>query len=224
MNAIFYAALAVHITCGFVCTLLGLVPLLTRKGGRNHRRSGRLFAYLMGVLLGAAWIMTALHFSLYFLALSAMATLGLFSGVRVLRRKRPDITPADRATALDWTATVCIVGISAWTLYASLSGGTGGGSTVSLALAASGLTYGGYDIWRFCAPSAWPFTPKLWLYEHLVKMIGAYSAVMSAFSGNFIRFIPAPWSQLWPSIVFQLLAIAWIIILVMQDRARNRTA
>jgi len=222
MNAIFSIVLAVHIVCGLVCTLAGLVPLLTRKGGQAHRRAGRLFVWAMGVLLGAAWLMTALHFSIYFLALSAMATLGLFSGVRVLRRKRPDILSADRATGLDWAVTVGIISVSAWTLFASLGEGTGGSRTVSIALAASGLVYGGYDIWRFCQPTAWPFTPRLWLYEHLVKMIGAYSAVMAAFAGNFIHFIPAPWSQLWPSILFQLLAIAWIIRLVTQDRARQK--
>lgn len=222
MNAIFSTVLAVHIACGLVCTFAGLVPLLTRKGGQTHRRAGLLFAWAMGVLLGAAWLMTALHFSVYFLALSAMATLGLFSGLRVLRRKRPDVLKTDRATGLDWAVTACIISVSAWTLFTSLGEGTGGNRTVSIALAASGMVYGGYDIWRFYRPASWPFTPRLWLYEHLVKMIGAYSAVAAAFAGNFIRFIPAPWSQLWPTIVFQLLAIAWIIRLVTQDRALHK--
>ena len=51
-------------------------------------------------------------------------------------------------------------------------------------------------------------------------MLGAYSAVLSAFSGNFLRFVPAPWSALWPTLLFQTLTLIWIAILVVQKRRR----
>ncbi len=50
-------------------------------------------------------------------------------------------------------------------------------------------------------------------------MLSAYSAVLSAFSGNFLPFLPAPWSQLWPSLLFPMLAAIWIANLM----ARRRT-
>jgi uncharacterized membrane protein len=219
MTSIFLPVLSIHILVGLICVVVGAIPLITRKGGRFHRLSGRVYAGAMAVLLVAAWIMTVIHFSAYFLALTAMATLGLFSGLRVLGRKRPDLHLEDRARPLDWLVTSGIVGVALTMLYLTASGTTGGGFAVSAALAAAGLVYGGYDLWRFCAPAAWPFSPRLWMYEHLVKMIGAYSAVWAAFSGNFMTFIPAPWSQLWPSLVFQALALAWLIRL-----ASKRTA
>lgn len=219
MTSIFLPVLAIHILFGLICVAIGWMPLITRKGGRLHRLSGRVFSGAMAVLLIAAWIMTVIHFSAYFLALTAMATLGLFSGLRVLDRKRPDLKREDRARPLDWLVTSGIVGVALTTLYLTMSGAAGGGFAVSAALAAAGLVYGVYDLWRFCAPTAWPFSPRLWMYEHLVKMIGAYSAVWAAFSGNFMTFIPAPWSPLWPSLVFQALALGWLVWLVRQRPA-----
>jgi PAS domain S-box-containing protein len=105
MDQLFSPTLALHIGCGFALVVLGLLPILSRKGSRLHRWAGRAFVILMSLMLAAAWVMTALHFSAYFAALSATATITVFSGTRVLRRKRPDLDPRQRATALDWIAT-----------------------------------------------------------------------------------------------------------------------
>lgn len=219
MEPLFKPALFIHVSCGLLATIVGLAPLVTRKGSRLHRLSGRVFAWLMGVLLACAWLMTALHFSAYFTALSATATLGWFSGLRVLRRKRPDLRASDRAQPLDWAVTLAVIGVGLWILGLLFTGRTGGGGiAVTVALAASALMFGAWDVWRFLRPTAPPFSPDLWTYEHLAKMLGAYGAVVSAFSGNFLTFLPTPWSQLWPSILFQTLAVGWMIKLAIRGR------
>ena len=221
MDKLFSPTLALHIGCGFALVAVGLVPILTRKGSRLHRWSGRAFALLMSVLLAAAWIMTALHFSAYFAALSATATITVFSGTRVLRRKRPDLDPEQRAKVLDWIATLAVVAIGAWVLVLASSGQVGRNGPVAMALVYAAFTYGGWDLWRFARPTAWPFSPDLWTYEHLVKMLSAYGAVLSAFSGNFLTFLPTPWSQLWPTLLFQPMAAIWIAVLVTRRRRRT---
>ena len=220
MDKLFSPTLAIHVGCGFALVVVGLLPILTRKGSRAHRLSGRTFVVLMSVLLAAAWLMTALHFSAYFAALSATATLTVFSGTRVLRRKRPDLDPRQRAKALDWAATLGVVAIGAWVLVLVLQGRTGGKAAVSLALVYAAFTYGAWDLWRFARPTDWPFSANLWTYEHLVKMLSAYGAVLSAFSGNFLTFLPTPWSQLWPTLLFQPMAAIWITVLVLRRRRR----
>jgi len=55
-----------------------------------------------------------------------------------------------------------------------------------------------YDLARFAFPKSWFATT--WFYEHLIKMIGAYTAVVSAFSGTVLARWQ-PWSQIAPSIV-----------------------
>jgi len=224
MSNLFAPILALHIGCGLAAVAVGVMPILTRKGGRLHRLSGRLFAGFMAVLLAAAWVMTAMHFSAYLLALSATATMALFSGVRVLRRKRPDLDPSQRPTVADWGVTAAVVGVGVWTLWLVMTGRAGAQAPVAAALAWGALAYGGWDLWRFARPTDWPFSPGLWTYEHLVKMLGAYGAVLAAFSGNFLTFIPAPWSQLWPSMLFQTLSILWIVQLVLAGRRRTALA
>ncbi len=217
---LFSSFLIVHVSTGLCAVLVGVMPIVARKGGRAHRAWGRLFVGLMTVLLACAWAMTALRFNTYFLALSATATLSLFSGVRVLGRKRPDLNARDRARPLDWAATLGVIGIGLWVLVLLATGCSDGPATVSAALAASALMMGVWDLWRFSAPQSWPFSPNLWTYEHLAKMLGAYSAVLSAFSGNFLTALPAPWSQLWPTVLFQCLIVVWIATLLIRKRRR----
>ncbi|WP_298094929.1 hypothetical protein [Brevundimonas sp.] len=218
MTSLFDPALILHITCGLAACVVGLAPIFTRKGSRLHRLWGKLFVGLMAVLLACAWLMTVLQFSPYFLALSATATMTLFSGVRVLGRKRPDLRRADRAKALDWIVTLGVVGVGAWVLVLVVTGQTGDLAAVSSALAYGALVYGVWDLWRFARPTDWPFSPNLWNYEHLTKMLGAYGAVLSAFSGNFLTFLPAPWSQLWPTFLFQTVTLIWIAVLIVRRR------
>ncbi|MGZ9113464.1 MAG: hypothetical protein ACXW3K_02480 [Brevundimonas sp.] len=218
MEALFTPTLILHVTCGLAASLVGLAPILTCKGSRLHRLSGRLFVGLMATLLACAWLMTALHFNPYFLALSATASMTLFSGIRVLGRKRPDLRREDRPRPVDWIVTLTVVGIGLWVLFLVVTGRTGDLAAVSSALAYGALVYGGWDLWRFTRPTDWPFSPNLWNYEHLTKMIGAYGAVLSAFSGNFLTFIPTPWSQLWPTFLFQTVTMIWIAVLIVRRR------
>lgn len=218
MHPLFPPILILHIGAGFLAVAAGLAPILTRKGSRLHRLCGRVFAAVMAVVLAGAWVMTALRFNAYFAALSATATLTLFSGLRVLRRKRPDLRASDRAQAVDWLAALAALGAGAWVLMLVLTGQTGARTVLAAAMAYGALLYGGWDLWRFARPMDWPFSPSLWLYEHLVKMLSAYGAALSAFSGNYLTFLPAPWSQLWPTLIFQPLMIVWVIVLARRRR------
>lgn len=222
--SIYPLLLAVHIIAGLGTVLIGLAPVLIRKGARLHRLSGRIFAVLMAILLAAAWAMTALKMNSYLLALSASATLTLFSGLRVLGRKRPDLRRSDWATLLDWSVTLAIAGVGLLVLWQVLTDRNVGPAAISMALVYGALGMSGWDVWRFLRPTDWPFNPELWRYEHLWKMLGAYSAVLSAFSGNFLRFLPAPWSALWPTLLFQTLTVIWIATLVVQKRLRLAAA
>lgn len=218
MTALFSPLLAVHIGAGFVAVLVGLGPILTTKGSRLHRLSGRLFVGVMLILLATAWVMTVMRFSPYLLALSATATYHVFSGTRVLGRKHPDRRAEDRARATDWMAAFGVVAVGLIVVGLIATGRSEGPPAVAGGLAGAALTYGAWDLWRFARPGDWPFSPNLWTYEHLLKMLSAYSSVLSAFSGNFLPFLPAPWSQLWPSLFFPLLAAIWIVSLLGRRR------
>lgn len=216
--SLFPYVLALHIAAGCVVILIGLVPMLTRKGSVAHRISGRVFSIVMAVVLAAAWLMTALKPNPYFLGLSASATLTLFSGLRVLGRKRPDIRRQDRARPLDYIVTVSIIVAGLAPTCMAFAGVGAAPPAIAGAMAYGVLSIGLWDLWRFARPTDWPFNSALWMYEHLWKMIGAYSAALSAFSGNFLTLVPAPWSALWPTILFQTVTLAWIVRLMRRRR------
>ncbi|MBO9710280.1 MAG: hypothetical protein J7521_18915 [Caulobacter sp.] len=225
MEKLFSPALALHLGCGFMAMTVGLVPIFSRKGSRLHRLSGRVFVSLMSAMLVAAWVMTVLRFSTYFAALSATATITLFSGLRVLGRKRPDlIDRRQRAKLADWLAAAIVMAIGAWVLVLLAAGRSTSPPGATIALAWAALFYGGWDLWRFTRPLDWPFSPRLWTYEHLVKMLSAYGALVSAFSGNFLTFLPKPWSQLWPTLLFQPLAVIWIVLLAQRHAKASSAA
>ncbi len=212
--------LTLHITFGLACVVVGALPIMTRKGSWSHRISGRLFVFLMIILLMAAWLLTALHFSAYLLGLSATASYHVFSGVRVLGRKRPDLRADDRARPVDWIAAVGVVVVGLVVLRLIATGQSEGPPAVAGGLAFAAATFGAWDLWRFARPKDWPFSPNLWTYEHLTKMLSAYSAVLSAFSGNVLTVLLTPWSQLWPSLFFPRLAAIWIAFV----RGRRRSS
>jgi uncharacterized membrane protein len=213
MEMLFTAALTSHIVSGSLALAIGLVPMVTAKGGRRHGATGRGFMRLMYVVLGSAALMTLLAMKPYFAALTIGASISTFSGIRVLKRKRPDIDPAQRAQPLDWLFTGAAALILLTLTVLAARGEVGQNATVLYALIGGGAAYLLWDVMRFLFPAAWPFFPRLWFYEHLVKMIASYSAVVAAFSGSVLHFlpIPEPWKQLWSTILFHNLMIGFVL-------------
>lgn len=211
MHSTFSSVLFVHIASGLALVGIGLVPLLTRKGSPTHRAWGRLFVGVMSMLLIAAWAMTLLRFRPYFAALSVMATLSLVSGVRVLARKRPDLDPRQRAGWFDWAVLLGALGVCGYVLWLLQTGDSVEQRQIAFTLVGSAALYGVWDGWRFLRPTAFPFFPDLWFYEHLFKMMGTYAAVLSAFAGNFLPFLPSPWRELWPTMLFETLTVVLIV-------------
>jgi uncharacterized membrane protein len=60
MNILQNALLPIHIVAGGLALVLGAVALLARKGGTFHRRSGRLFVYVM-LAMGASASLLAMR-------------------------------------------------------------------------------------------------------------------------------------------------------------------
>ncbi len=224
---LFSAALAVHIASGSAALLLGLPPLLAAKGGRRHRRIGGWYARTMCVVLVSAAVMAVLALKPYFAALTLGAAVSTFSGLRVLRRKRPDLDPRQRATRLDWAFLAGAAALLLLLAGVAAAGGAGRNPAVFYALLGGAGAYLLWDAWRFLFPAEWPFFPNLWFYEHLVKMLASYSAVVAAFSGSVLHFlpIPEPWKQLWSTILFHNLMIGFILwYAVVQGKMRKVAA
>jgi hypothetical protein len=207
----FKTLLVIHILTGTLAVLAGTlavaVPKPFRAAGPLHRRAGRVFQLLMTFVLGTAALMTILRFNAYFAGLTAAALMGVFSGERVLGRKN-----GERAKALDWLVTLAILAVAGYLGYLLAAGRVTKNVPVVRALAYGTSAYAIYDVYRFLFPRAWPFRPRLWLYEHIVKMIGGYSGAVAAFSGSVLVMFPPPWRQLWATIGGWVLAVSMVVI------------
>lgn len=73
-----------------------------------------------------------------------------------------------------------------------------------------------YDLCRYFIPAA--AYSNLWLYEHILKMISAFSGLLSAFTGTvFPKY--QPYSQFLPSVFGALVAIGFMIAAYRKQRA-----
>jgi uncharacterized membrane protein len=200
-----------HILFGTAAVALGMVQLLGSKGGNRHRFLGRLF-------VGATWIvvataatgLVAFRFGAFLAVLTLLVAYWTYSGVRSVRIRHTGPTLQDGAVAVcglvavalflfylpnirfPWVPTV---------IYSTL------GTLTMVAL---------YDLSRFAFPKRW--FESLWLYEHLVKMIGAHGAIVAAFSGTVL---PSwqPYSQIVPVALWTALQLGFVIHLSRRSRA-----
>lgn len=215
----FKSLLAIHVVAGTLAVLAGTIAVSVPKPLRAHavlhRRAGRWFQRMMAVVLGTAALMTIIRFNAYFAGLTTTALIGVFSGERVLRRKG-----GERAVALDWVVTLMVMSVGAYLAWLLARGAVTRHVPVVRALAYGSLGYAAYDVYRFCFPRRWPFTPRLWVYEHIVKMIGGYSGAVAAFSGSVLVLFPPPWRQLWATFAGALLSIGMVIFHARQQPAR----
>jgi hypothetical protein len=210
--------LALHIAFGTAAIVAGLAALLTVKGRGTHRRSGRVFLRCMAMVIGSAAVLSVLRFNPYLAGLTASAAIGTVSGWRVLRRKRPDLDPRQRATTFDWATAWVVLLVSAWLLALVSTGRLTENRPVVFSMAYGAGAFALWDLWRFWRPTAFPCTPNLWLYEHIVKILGAYFGAVAAFSGSVLVLLDPPWRQLWAVMLGQALAVLFVV------RERRRLA
>jgi hypothetical protein len=193
----------VHVAFGAVALIAGFIALITTKGGRWHVRFGRWFLVtLAGVIVTAAIGIVFFGFRAFLGVITLLSAYEAYSGYRALRIR---FTGPNVYDALIWVAALAAAAMfivyirtvhfpwSPAVIYPTL------GALLAVAV---------YDLGRFAFPVRW--FASTWLYEHLIKMLGAYSAVVAAFSGTVLARWQ-PYSQILPS-VLGVAAMAGFII------------
>ncbi len=174
--------LALHIAGGTAALVSMLLPLIARKGGQLHRRSGWVFVSGMTVVSATAFILSAARLLtdptpegrtagafLFFVAILTAA--GVSAGVRVLRAKQrtaPHRNLWDLGMA--FTLTLASVAMAIW--------GLSSGRTLLTAFSAIGLLTGGSQLAYWLRP---PTHPMHWWFQHMGSMMGSCIAATTAF-------------------------------------------
>jgi hypothetical protein len=184
---------AVHVAAGALALIAGAGALLTRKGAAAHRKAGRVFAWLGGIILATAVVADVLYDPPGPLVAATLAF-----GYQYLSSLR---TLALKARAPSWLdAALAMAGLAACAALLVFMGQGTASWTPAIGYSTVGYTAAValYDLSR-------PLWAGVWVrharpLDHGLKMTGAYFAMMSAGVGNVLRDLQ-PWSQIGPSIL-----------------------
>ncbi len=194
------AFLGVHIAAGATAFLMAPLALVTAKGGKAHRRWGKVYVWAMGTVAATALPM-AIYRPVLFLALVAVFSFyACFSAWRVLALK--DLPRGGRAKGIDWFAAVvtfvasaCLAGLAVFKPAVVQHMGI-----VAIVFGVIGMSLAIGQMKSF----VWKPSEKMfWWYTHLGNMIASYIAAWSAFSVvTLSRYLGNTWYVwLWPTII-----------------------
>ncbi len=207
-------SLLVHIIFGSLALLLGIIAMATKKGGKVHIRTGRLFLVAMTVVIGTAlagvFIFKA---NAFLLVLTLLSGYQAFSGYRILKLK------SNKAKLLDIGVACIAISSAIYFLYYLESIGMIWAPVVIYSTVGALFLIIAYDFLRYFIPAE--RYKKIWIYEHIYKMVAAFTALLAAFVGNvFPQY--HPYSQILPSVFGTFLAIGFIIYFYRMESVRKK--
>jgi hypothetical protein len=208
--------IAIHVVGGTAALCLGLIAILSRKGGPIHIRSGLWFIRAYGIVVVTAALGLAIFAFRSLLAVVTLLSLyDVFAGYRALqlRGRRPQLV--DRAAS-------AIGALTPWIFIALMHYLRQPWSPILTWSILGGLVLiSGYDLLRNVLPLAW--LRKVWVQEHLVKMMSAYIAITSAFAGTvFASFMP--WAAIIPSLLGMAVICGFLLTGPRAWKARQASA
>jgi len=205
----------IHVVAGTVALLTGLMALLVSKRKQIHKDIGRVFLLFLGVAIVTAlfgvFIFSRNTFLLVITVLSGY--LG-YSGYRALQTKSNKPVLGDIITAVAALLSVL------YFVYYFKSVGMIWNPVIIYSTVGYLVLVISYDFIRYLIPAA--AYANLWLYEHILKMVSAFSGLLSAFSGTvFPQY--HPYSQFLPSVLGGWVAIGFMISVYRKSRLKTVT-
>ena len=183
----------IHILAGIIAMIIALLAYTSTKGGPHHKRIGRVFLWLMAIV-----ILTAFNGVLFFrdrpflTVVTFLAFYTSYSGYRVLKTKETGFQ------LIDFLVMLLVFGISISFVIRMESANIIWNAKVVYYLLGYVLLLVAFDMGRYFFPNWIPLS-KYWLYDHIYKMTGSFSALVSAGAGTVFASYK-PWNQIMPAI------------------------
>ncbi len=184
--------LLIHVAFGFSALATGIVPMVAKKGGKVHKFWGNVYYWSMfGV-----FVTTLMLFALkpgelklqFFLCIAILSFYFTFSGDRILKMKKS----TTQATILDWIAASLALACGLAMLSYAVYGVIGlQNYFVAILFAVFGILLSvnaREDLGLFSDKIE---SKKMhWYFGHIGKIMGAYTATVTAFCVNMTRYLP----------------------------------
>lgn len=205
MEVLHQANILVHIGSGTAALLTGIMTLIARKGGQFHRWLGKVFLWLLVIVIITGLLgVFVFGRNTFLLLITVLSGYMGFSGYRVLQTK------SNRAKLLDVGIALLAVATVLYVLYYFRSMGMIWAPVVMYSSVGYLVFIVTWDFARYLIPAAAYTNASIWLYEHILKMVSAFSGLLSAFSGTVLSQYQ-PHSQYLPSLLCFLVAIGFMV-------------
>lgn len=205
--------ITVHIIAGTIALSLGIIALVSKKGKIIHKKSGKWFiVFLTCVILTGLLGVFVFKRNTFLLVITLLSAYQGFSGYRTLQSKN------NKPQFIDILMSVITLCTAFYFMYYIRQIGFFWSPVVIYStLGALGIVVG-YDFIRYLIPAS--KYNALWLYEHIYKMIGAFTALLAAFVGTvFVSY--QPYSQILPSVFGIILQIIFLSYAFKNNKKKN---
>jgi len=194
--------ISIHVLTGSIALLLGGIALITRKGQRAHIKTGRWFLVLLMIVIatGLAGVFVFGR-NTFLLVITVLAGYNGFSGYRVLKTK------SNRPKLIDVLVALISLLSVLYFLYYFKKIGMIWTPVIIYSTVGALLLVITYDFLRYLIPAS--SYKKFWVCEHIYKMVGAFSALLAAFTGTVFSEYQ-PYSQILPSVFGIMLQVSFI--------------
>jgi uncharacterized membrane protein len=168
------SVIIVHVILGGLAFLIGGIALLSKKGSSLHKSSGRIFYVSMVVSVAMTLVVSLLpnYLSPSLFQIGILSLYFLIGGKRSIKFKQ-----ANHSLLADRTLALSVISISLLVMSLSLSQ-DGSFHPLRTVFGSIGIVFGLFDLYLF--KYAINLKTK-WLALHLSKMIGGYTAAVTAF-------------------------------------------
>ena len=195
--------ISIHVFTGTIALVLGTIALVSTKGRPAHIKSGRWFLVLLLIVIATG--LTGVFIfgrNTFLLVITVLAGYNGFSGYRVLKSK------SNRPKLLDIMVALLSLFSVFYFLYYFKKIGMIWTPVIIYSTVGALLFVIIYDFIRYLIPRS--SYHKFWVCEHIYKMVGAFSALLAAFTGTVFSAYQ-PYSQILPSVFGILLQISFIV-------------
>jgi len=172
--------LFIHISAGFTSIVLFWIPMLSKKGGKLHIKSGKLYVWSMWVVVITAAVLSVKNVIIgefdaaIFLGFLSLITSGsLWYSIAILKMKKGRTDKYKKKHFVYHL--IVVISATLMIVYGILSGSNG--SILMFIFGGLGLTSTPH-LWRYLKKSESKLT---WIQEHLVGMITTGIAAYTAF-------------------------------------------
>ena len=186
METIIKNMLYLHIVVGAVSLLTGLVAILSAKGKKWHRQSGKIYVYAMTGVFVTGIFIAGFRYNRFLFLIAFLSYYTVFCGVRSLKLKK--LHKKQNPKWYDWFAGILNALVNtvfvAFGIYLGFfKGFATGGALLSIGFGLGGLVLSFTNLKPFFIR---PNKAYHWYLSHIGNMIGGYIATFTAFLSTIV--------------------------------------